>query len=41
MGWFDKNQEDQLPEWEVSACYFKEFNFGPVQFSVVFMGIFS
>ena len=33
-----KIQEDKL--WVVSASYFKEFSFRPVQFSVVFMGTF-
>ena len=33
-------QEDKLLEWVVSASYFKEFSFKPVQFSVVIMGTF-
>jgi hypothetical protein len=34
-----KNQEDGLPEWVASASDFKEFEFGPVQFSVGCMGM--
>lgn len=33
------NQEDEFLEWVVSASYFKEVSFGPIQFSVAFMGI--
>jgi hypothetical protein len=35
------NQRDVVPKWVVKGGYIKDFNFGPVQFSVNFMGIFS
>ena len=35
-----KNQEDELQEWVVSACYFKERSFGPVNL-VLQLWVFS
>lgn len=35
-----RNQEGELLEWVVTACYCKEFGFGPIHFSGTFMSIF-